>query len=125
MSGAHQGQQSRERPSGPCPDCGARVGDGALLCTSCFTWRPRRARVRTPSTRVVRHGARERRLVVGGLAVLASLGAVSAAAQAARTIRRWSPTVTAPAVTSDTAHAGGGVTGAALAPAAPTRAAGR
>jgi hypothetical protein len=74
----------------------------------------------------VRHGARERRLVVGGFAVLASLGAVSAAAQAARAMRRWSPAIGAPAaVTSDTAARGGGVTGAALAPAAPTRAAGR
>src|SRR6478672_2448828 len=68
--------------SGPCTECGANIGDDALLCPWCWAWRPRGRRAR--ATPLGTLGPRERRVVVGAVIFAAVLGTASATAHVAR-----------------------------------------
>ena len=71
----------------PCPECGATVPAGALLCRWCGAWRPTRHHVRAaepltePSPR-----AGDRRLLLRAVLILALLGAAGAVLQTAREV---------------------------------------
>jgi ribosomal protein L40E len=97
----HESQMPRRPRSEevPCPDCGATVPPGALLCRWCGAWRPTRNQVRAtvPLTAPSRSRGDHRVLLRAAL-IIAALGAAGAVLQTAReVIAARAPTVTAPA----------------------------
>ncbi|MDF1504335.1 hypothetical protein [Roseisolibacter sp. H3M3-2] len=82
----------------PCPECGATVPVGALLCRWCGAWRPTRHHVRAaePLTEPSRRPG-DHRLLLRALLARGALGAAGALLQTAReVIAARAPATSAP-----------------------------
>ena len=89
-------RMARRRAIGaPCPDCGARVRQGAVLCGWCFSWRPGRRTPRTagtgpphmsPAAAERRRTPHERRTAAGAIVTVAGLAVILGAARLASAV---------------------------------------